>query len=152
MEKPVFQFRGGKIPSTAPCRSVDWRRERLESLASVPNHKSPRSKFSGDSSQCLSFTMEDQGLIKNLPLVSTLRTPISIKEHVDGGNPPRFYEDDQDKWRKKFAGALKERQQAKRKFYEGRVANILNTNDNVDEHSPLNNADAKLKAVKYTGG
>lgn len=102
------------------------------------------------------FTQEDKGLYGNLPLVNTLRMPNGHDGSTWNGAtnhaPPGFYDIDQDKWKRKFQGAIKERNQFKKRFLTGRVSNILNKNDNLNMDSLGNDLDKKLKSTKYTGG
>ena len=82
---------------------------------SLPDHKPIIPKFYASEMQrsLVPFTQEDKELYGNLPLVNTLRKPITTPNWQAGGtgsNPPSFFDDDQEKWRKKFAGSIKERQ------------------------------------------
>lgn len=48
----------------------------------------------------LVLTQEDKGIEDNLPLINTLRKPDN--KIISEGGPPSFYDDDQNKWQKKF--------------------------------------------------
>lgn len=63
------------------------------------------------------FTQEDAGLYNNLPLVNTLREPQRYREGPLPGTvtqPPRFYDEDQNKWQAKFAKSIQDRKAFKR--------------------------------------
>jgi len=60
--------------------------------------------------------------------------------------PPRFFDDDMDKWKKKFTKSLKEREQQKQLMKRTQYISCLNRNINVrDENSQ---AMQKSKSVK----
>ena len=114
---------------------------------SLPNHRPPAVKFNPNEMMrsLVPFTQEDKGLYGNLPLVNTLRMPIQTPNYNAGGtncDPPGFFDDDQEKWRKKFQNALKDRKEFKKRFLNGKVENhILNTNENLDKTSVHNDWD-----------
>jgi hypothetical protein len=80
----------------------------------LPEHKTIASKFDPETMARtqVPFTQEDHGLYHNLPLINTLRLPItspSASEQAVGGNPPSFLDDDMRKWSKRFQPLVKDR-------------------------------------------
>lgn len=61
------------------------------------------------------LTQEDKEQSGNLPLINTLRSYnfSTEKKANEGGNPPSFYDDDLQKWSKKFAKSIKDRHEFK---------------------------------------
>lgn len=72
-----------KIPDLSTIRSPESKRERMDSLMSVPNHKPAASKFKPDqmTRTMIPLTQEDKEQSINLPLLNTLRMPINPATH-----------------------------------------------------------------------
>lgn len=142
-----------KIPDMADLRSPEHRTIRNDSLMRVPNHKPPAKKYDYDpvNRSTVPFTKEDEGQFGNLPLINTLREPIRFTKVPQSTvcNPPRFYEDDQAKWAKKFETSIKERKEFKRSKMARAHFNCLNSNTNLNDAFDW---DAKLEGTAYTGG
>jgi hypothetical protein len=70
-------------------------------------------KFTGDPATrtIAPLTYEDLGHFNSLSLISTLREAVTVKPNPNSGfqNPPSFFEDDANKWEKKFAPAIADR-------------------------------------------
>ena len=76
----------------------------------VPAHKPPAEKF--DKTEMVRtmvpLTKEDKDIDGNLPLINTLRQ--SHHTYVNEANvPPTFYDDDRNKWSKKFSKSIQDR-------------------------------------------
>lgn len=91
----------------------------------MPHHKSGTIKFNAtmmDRSMVVPLTQEDKEQAVNLPLLNTLRS--NSLAHTPSKNlesqPPSFYDEDQGKWKRKFAQSIAERQQFKNKYLKGR--------------------------------
>jgi len=73
----------------------------------MPLHRSGTIKFNGDQGNrtLIPLTQEDKEQSINLPLLNTLRQPITSmgKPETTNPNPPSFYDADQQKWQRKFA-------------------------------------------------
>lgn len=121
---------------------------------SVPTHRPASIKFNPDEmvKTMIPLTQEDKELSGNLPLINTLRQAgITSPRADDGGHgAPSFYDDDQRKWAKKFAKAIGDRQEFKKKYLSTRKTTVLNSNDNVTSKGM--DWDAKLKNTAYTSG
>lgn len=153
---PAFTITAGRgIPEKGSIRSGDTSRTRMFSLMRMPSHKSGTTKFDPlTHNRTISpLTSEDIQQIGNLELMSTLRTQ---QTSVTGGrnksvsidNPPSFYEDDLRKRQEKYSKAIKDRAVFKRTYFSQERRTILASNDNFQEQD----ADKKIKDVKYTGG
>ena len=149
--------RNAKIPEVSTFRSNAERMERMDSLLTIPAHKGVTVKFDSTSMQrnLIPLTQEDKEQSVNLPLLNHLRQPHSLlgksPKGAAGGNPPSFYEADQDKWRRKFAQSVLERTQFKKKYLSDRKTSVLNHNDNLLLNDETD-WDQKLKKTQYTGG
>ena len=94
-----------KIPTLV--LSPEDRHERMSSLLSIPTHRQGGTKFDYEqtSRTMVPLTQEDKGFEINLPLLNSLRKHSVIERPTEPTNPqpPKFYDDDQEKWHKKFA-------------------------------------------------
>jgi len=153
---PAFKIESTKgIPNKSSINSIRRNRERVEALLTRPMHKTGTLKFDGDPSKRTqhSLTHEDTGNFANMSLMSTLRAGKAFatgddKLHTTIENPPSFYENDMNKWKKKFEKAVSTRATHKRQIMSMDRRTILATNDNFVPRD----ADARLAEPKYTGG
>jgi len=91
-----------KIPEISQLRPRESRTERMDSLLSMPLHRSGTIKFNGDMANLtlIPLTQEDKEQSINLPLLNTLRQPFtsmgspSGKPETTNPNPPSFYDAD----------------------------------------------------------
>lgn len=70
----------------------------------VPAHKPANSKFNADEMvrTMIPLTQEDKEQSGNLPLINTLRqASVRNSANVDS-QPPSFYDEDQNRWAKKY--------------------------------------------------
>ena len=113
---PAFRITSDRgIPNKASIDSNRRNRERMQTLMVLPMHKSGTVKFDGDPAKRTihALTHEDTGNFSNMGLISTLRISkggehkVTAEERMHSiDNPPSFYEDDLQKWKKKFAAAV----------------------------------------------
>ena len=115
---PAFTINTGKgIPDKSAIRTENTSRNRMDSLMSVPKHKSGTTKFDSQTSirTIAPLTSEDIGQFHNLSLMSTLRNQnVAVTAHgrhksVAIDNPPSFYDDDLKKKEDKYSKAIKDR-------------------------------------------
>ena len=150
----VFHIRSdSKIPGIEDIRTPDARLERMQSLSKVPKHKpaAPKYDFDPKNRSILAFTQEDTEQFGNLPLINTLREPKSFDyvPKTTVANPPKFYDDDQAKWVKKFEETIKDRQRFKRTAMKIINFSAMNSNPNVKKTF---DPDQTLAGTSYTGG
>ena len=136
---PAFTVNAGKgIPDKNQIRTTNTSRNRMDSLMSVPKHKSGTMKFDSESDirTIAPLTSEDIGQFHNLSLMSTLRytnaavTAMGRHKSVAMDNPPSFYEDDLKKKDEKFSKAIKDRAAFKKQYFSSERRTILAGNDN----------------------
>jgi hypothetical protein len=135
----AFNFgQGAAIPDASIHRSGEMRAERMGSLTRVPAHKPNLMKFSGDPAHrtIAPLTYEDLGQFGNISLISTLRVDVSPNRKVDSmGVPPSFFDDDMNKWEKKFSAAVADRANIKKhmmKTLDLNARNVVNGNVHAD--------------------
>jgi len=118
----------------------------------VPNHRPAATKFDGENDKKqLALTQEDMSIFINLPLINTLREPrrYDFKPKTTVSSPPKFFDEDMEKWKKKFEKAIKERKEFKSLYMSNQKFTILNSNDNINNSF---DPDKTLKQTSYTGG
>ena len=155
---PAFKIDAGSgIPGKGSIRDIARNKDRLQTLMSLPMHKTGTAKFDGDPTKrtLAPLTKEDTGNFGNHALMSTLRAGKGVSSTEEGqqrastiDNPPSFYDDDMNKWRNKFAKAVSSRAQFKKQHFSKDNKSILATNDNFVAKDP----DLKIAEPKYTGG
>ena len=134
---PAFVINTTKgIPDKAVMRTGNTSRNRMESLMSMPAHKSGTKKFDkvSDMRTIAPLTSEDINQFNNLSLMGSLRSQQPSVTHrnksVTVENPPSFYEDDLRKRQEKYTKAIKDRAAHKRTYFSNERRTILAGNDN----------------------
>ena len=102
----------------------------------VPSHRPAATKYDFDpiNRTMVPLTKEDDNQFGNLSLITTLREPIRYDKAPVSTvvSPPAFYDDDINKWTKKFEKANNDRKVFKRTVMNNTHFNILTKNENLN--------------------